>query len=288
MKKNWLFAVISAVFIIFKTFNGIFELSDEGVQDHTHLVPVYSLSFDMIYLYIIAPTLIMMIFIQVFSVILSLGFYKLHNTLKLKKYDYFILSDVGENESHFLVIIRRAVILGLLSLSLGMFLYELIPEEIVISTSSDVIGTIPPIQYVSTTGVFILPFLILVLAPIWLLRDSGIMCKRNIIRKERRQLPDIEGVYNYFESNITGYVGIGAIITLILLMFESVSRLDFTTGEIGDIPDIFLTPVYLILMVFPAIVFYEYRLRTLREKLVARFLRKGLKSVEKVEDFLNH
>ncbi|KKM70198.1 hypothetical protein LCGC14_1443110 [marine sediment metagenome] len=211
MKKNWIFAVIYVVVVIPQAIIGIFTLGEEGVPDLTGLVPVESLVFDMIYLYILSP-IIMMIFIQFFIIILSLGFYKLHLTVKLKKYDYFIYDDIEkQKESHFLVIIKRAVILGLLALSIGTFMYEIFDVDLLVS--SDIAGTRTPIQQVSNSGLFILTFLILIMAPIWLLRDSGIMCKRRNINKERRQLPDIEGIYNYFESNITGYVGIGAIIS---------------------------------------------------------------------------
>jgi hypothetical protein len=281
MKKNWIFAVIFVVTIIPQAIMGIFALGDEGVPDLTRLMPVYSLIFDSLYLYMLSP-IIMMIFIQYFTIIISIGFYKLHITVKLKKYDYFIFNDIEKTkESHFLVIIKRAVTLGLLSLSIGLFLSEIIPDDIIVS--SDIAGTITPIQLVTNTGLFILPFLILILGPIWLLRDSGIMCRRSKINKEKRQLPDIEGIYNYFESNITGYVGIGAIISLIVLLFASINALNAETGELSDIPGIFLTPLWFTIMTFPAITFYELRLRSMREKLVSRLSEKGLQLVDKID-----
>ena len=284
MKKNWIFVVIFSVTIIPMAINSIFTLGAEGVPDLTGLMPVYSLIFDTVYLYLLSP-IIMMIFIQCFSVILSIGFYKLHISAKLKKYDYFIFKDIEkEKESHFLVIIRRAFTLGLLSLSVGLFLSEILTENILVS--SDIAGTITPIQKVTHAGLFILPFLILILGPIWLLRDSGIMCKRSIVNKQKRQLPDIEGIYNYFESNITGYVGIGAIISLVVLLFASIKALNIETGELSDIPGIFLTPLWFTIMTFPALFFYEIRLRSIREKLVSRLSEKGLQSVDKIDVIL--
>ena len=69
------------------------------------------------------------------------------------------------------------------------------------------------------------------------------MCKRRKINKEKRQLPDIEGIYNYFANNITGYVGIGAIISLITIFFVSIEELKVNPNQVSDIPSIFLTPL---------------------------------------------
>jgi len=286
MKKNWIFVVIFSVTIIPMAIMGMFTLGDEGVPDLTGLMPVYSLIFDQVYLYLLSP-IIMMIFIQYFTVMLSIGFYKLHISVKLKKYDYFIFNDIEkEKESHFLVFIRRAVTLGLLSLSIGLFLSEIIMEDILVS--SDIAGTITHIQKVTHAGLYILHFLILIFVPIWLLRDSGIMCKRSKVNKEKRQLPDIEGIYNYFESNITGYVGIGAIISLFVILFASIQALNEETGELSDIPNIFLTPLWFTIMTFPAIFFYELRLRSMREKLISRLSEKGLQLVDKIDVILTN
>ncbi len=283
-KKYWIFIIFILIYLVVilpLTIRGIIVIGiEEGVPDLTYLIPIYSYFFDSIFLYYISP-LIMILIINFLSVGLSVLFFKLHNILKIKRYEYFLLSHIDDENPSIWIILRRAIVLGLFPLSIGLFLAEIIPESIIVS--SDIAGTITKIQLVSTTGFFIMPILIIIFEPIWLLRDTRVMCKRSTIRKERRELPDIEGVYNYFESNVTGYIGIGAIISLIVILFDSIANLDPETEELSDIPGIILTPLLFIIFTFPIIISHEQFLPKLREKLIARLKRMGIPLVEELE-----
>ncbi|KKM70199.1 hypothetical protein LCGC14_1443120 [marine sediment metagenome] len=56
----------------------------------------------------------------------------------------------------------------------------------------------------------------------------------------------------------------------------------------SDIPDIFLTPLWFIIMTFPALTFYEFKLRSMREKLLVRLKEKGLQLVDKIDVVLTN
>jgi hypothetical protein len=86
--------------------------------------------------------------------------------------------------------------------------------------------------------------------------------------------PDIEGVYRYYNTVITGYTGIGFVFTLIVLVIDRLQKLDPGSGELTDIPGILLSPFVLAFLIFSAIAFYEYRLKQMRIKLLNKLEKK--------------
>jgi len=130
--------------------------------------------------------------------------------------------------------------------------------------------------------------MILILEPIWLLRDSSVICslKEEKRKKQKRLLPDIEGIYHYFQSNFSGYVGIGAIIAIIILMYGAIQGLHPELGELADIPGILLTPFMLSVIALPVLIFHELRLKKLRIKLVNKLSKKGIRSIENVQEII--
>jgi hypothetical protein len=228
----------------------------------------------------------MIILIQFFSVLLAVFFLKLHKAMKLNRYNYYILKETYTKLSYWSMA-RRVLLLGFFAFSLGIFLSQIIPEDIIIAPSPSV-TVITPYLKASTTSSFILPFIILIIEPIWLLRDSSVICslKKERRKKERRLLPDIEGIYHYFQSNFSGYVGIGAIIAIIVLMYGAIISLQPELGELADIPGILLTPFMLSVIGLPALVFHELRLNSFRTKLARKLSQKGIKSIEEIQEIV--
>jgi hypothetical protein len=258
----------------------------EGTEDLTRLIPINSLVFDSAYAHFLAP-IIMILLIQCFSVYLAIFFLKLHRVMKLNRYDYYVLNETYVKLNYW-SIVKRVMLLGFLTFSIGIFLSQLIPENIVVSPSPSVPESPSPFYLASATSSFILPFMIIFIEPIWLLRDSSIMCslKKEKLRKDKRYLPDIEGIYHYFQSNFSGYVGIGAILAIIILMVDVIGDIRPELGELGDIPGIIFTPFMLSILVLPALAFHELRLKSFRIKLVDKLSKKGIRTIEKVEEIL--
>jgi hypothetical protein len=261
----------------------ITALGAEGVEDLTFLIPVRSLIFDSAYVFFLSP-LLMMILIQVFSTLMARFFLKLHTVMKLKRYDYYVLKETYEKLSYWSMA-KRVLLLAFFAFSFGIFLSQLIPVEIIIAPNPSVTAVTPFLK-ASATSNFILPFVILIFEPIWLLRDSSVICslKEEKRKKQRRLLPDIEGIYHYFQSNLSGYVGIGALIAIVLLMFHAIQSLHPELGELADIPGILLTPFMFAVYALPALVFHELRLNKLRQKLVKKLSQKGIRSIEHVQE----
>lgn len=263
----------------------IIALGAEGTQDLTYLIPIKSLIINSAYNFFFSP-LIMIILIQFFSVVLAVVFLKLHKALKLNRYDYYVLKE-SYVKLNYWSMAKRVLLLGFFAFSFGIFLSQIIPEDIIIAPSPSV-TEITPFLKASATSSFILPFMILILEPIWLLRDSSVICslKEEKRKKEKRLLPDIEGIYHYFQSNFSGYVGIGALIAIIILMYGAIQSLHPELRELADIPGILLTPYMLSVVALPALIFHELRLNTFRTKLVSKLSQKGIRSIEKVQEII--
>jgi len=264
----------------------VIALGAEGTEDLTYLIPFVSLVIDSAYVFFFSP-LIMIILIQCFSVTLSIIYFKIHRIMKLNRYNYYILKETYVKLNYW-TIAKRVLLLGFFSFSIGIFLSQIIPEEIIIAPSPSIYEPPTPYLKASTTSTFILPFLILIMEPIWLLRDSSIMCslKEEKRKKEKRLLPDIEGIYHYFHSVFSGYVGIGAIIGMILLMYGAIQSLHPELGELADIPGILFTPFMLSIIPIPALIFHELRLKSLRRKLTEKLSKKGIRSIENIQEII--
>jgi hypothetical protein len=258
-------------------------LGAEGVENITYLIP-FNFVIDAAYGVFFSP-LIMFILIQCFSVELSLLFFKLHRIMNFNRYNYYVLNETYVKLSYWSMA-KRVLLFGFLTFSIAIFLSQIIPVDIIIAPSPSQYE--PPSLFLKaqTTSFFILPFLILFIEPIWLLRDSSIICslKPERRRKEKRSLPKIEGIYYYFQSSLSGYVGLGALIAIILLMFDAIQNVNLELGEIVDIPGIFLTPLMLSIIPLPALVFHELRLNIFRKKLVNKLMQKGIKSIDKYQE----
>jgi hypothetical protein len=237
MKRNIKLILISLliqtpVFLIMLITN-----ARDDYADITLLIPVESALFDIFYFFVLSP-LLMIAFIQCFSVFLAYCFFKLHSILKLKKYNYAILK-TNEKKLNFKGLFFRALILGFFALSIGIVMIQFIDENFIIIKNPVLLGLL----LISTF--FILPFLMLILSPIWLLKDIGIMCGRikKKLKEDQRQLPDIEGVYRIYNSYIMGYSGITSLASIILIIYITIiSRMGST--ELVFLPFGIIAPFY--------------------------------------------
>jgi hypothetical protein len=277
MKRNIKLILISLliqtpVFLIMVITN-----AGDDYADITRLVPVESALFDIFYFFVLSP-LLMIVFIQCFSVILAYCLFKLHSIIKFKKYNYAILK-INEKKLNFKGIFFRALILGFFALSIGIVMIQFIDENFIIIKNPVLLGLL----LISTF--FILPFLMIILSPIWLLKDIGIMCGRikKRLKEDQRQLPDIEGVYRIYNSYIMGYSGITSIVSIILIIYNTIiSRMGST--ELIFLPFGIIAPFYSVAISILPILFYEWRLPKFREKLISKLLTKGIKTIDDLNE----
>lgn len=281
--KQKLLLLLYLVFILPQVFLGAAVLSEE-ITDYTALVPGRNVYTDHIFLLIIGP-LIMILLVFIFTIPLALLLLKLHKMIKVKKYEYYIIRDF-EGNINLVRIYIRCLIVSFLSFALGLIIYEagVIPPEVIIPEKTSIIEA--DFDYVFMLAIFIMPYLILIFAPIWLLKDSGILCSKSKINREKRETPDIEGVYRYYNTVITSYTGIGFVFTLIILVIDRLQKLDPGSGELSDIPGILLAPFVLAFLIFPAMAFYEYRLKQMRIKLLKKLEKKNIKTIETIQEIL--
>lgn len=278
MKKN-LKLVIIALLIQFPVILIILiSISADNGRDITLLIPINNGFFDMIYFFVLSP-LLMIFFIQFCSIGLSRALFKLHNVIKLNKCNYAIIGNVKEN-LNFAGIILRALVLGFFALSIGMIMVQFINPEIIISR-----GDIELLGLIIISTFFILPFLILILAPIWLLQDCGIMSSRNEerIRKESRKLPNIEGVHRIYSSYVMGYVGITTIVSLIIIMYSSMFS-EFSYSKTLFFPLGFIAPFFSVAISIIPILFYERKLPKLRKKLIIKLTMKEINIINDIKE----
>lgn len=282
-KQKNMILIILYLFIALETIIfGSATLSEE-ITDYTALVPG-DVFFDQFYFMIIGP-FIMILLVFLLTIPLARVFFSSHKIIKVRRYDYYAIKDF-EGEISLLRTFIRCLIVSFLSFSLGLIIYEsgIVAPEVIIPEKTSVVET--DYNYVSMLALFILPYLILILAPIWLLRDSGLVCVKSNIKKEKRETPDIEGVYRYYNSVITGYTGIGFVFTLIILIVDRLEKLDPGSGELTDIHGIFLTPFLIAFLIFPAMIFYEYRLKHMKIKLLQKLEKGNLRTIESIKEIL--
>ncbi len=276
-----LLVLIYVVVIVPSAFTSSIAIAEE-IDDYTKLVPVENVLFDQVYLTIVGP-LIMVVLVLLFTVPLARLFYHFHKIIKGKRYEYYIIEDLGE-DINLLTIFVRGLTISLLSFSLAMAFISFVPYEIIQPGQLSVVETMYP--YVSMLALFMVPFIILVFLPIWLLKDSGIICSFSKINKEKRDTPDIESVSRFFSKTVNGYTGIGTILTMVILMVDTIQNLQWEYGEGGDIPSIILTPILLAFLAFPALAIYESLLNKMKTSLIKKLENKGIKKITSIKEIL--
>lgn len=247
-----------------------------NATDMTKLIPLPNPFFDIFSLFILSPIL-MILFIQFLSVILAYGLFKMHNTIKFKRFDYAIFNNVEKNlnKSEYLL---RAFLLGFFAFSVGTILVNLISQETIIVGGGE---DVSEFLYIIICTLFVLPILSLIIIPVWVLLDSGVICSRKRGKIGRQKLPDIEGVYRVFQGFVNGYVGISTLVAIVLIIFEDVIAVG---SDIGFIPFMFIAPFVSTAICFIPLLFYDWQLKKLHEKFIVRLKRINVKTIEDVNE----
>ena len=218
----------------------------------------------------------MVIIIQFLSVLIAYFYFKLHNIVKIKRYDYAIIKET-EDELSLRGTIIRVIILGFFAFNIGIIIEQLVDNNFIIKT-----GDAETSLVIMVSTMFILPFLALIIIPIYLLRDTGVMCSRKKTKKGQQHLPDIEGVYRTFFSYITGYIGIGTIVGIVVVIYTDLIIL--STSDPGLIIFIFLAPFAAVSISIPPMMFYEWQMVRLKNKLNTKLTSKGVKVVDDINE----
>jgi hypothetical protein len=276
-KEKIIFAVIS-VLLLFPVISIIFSLIvASNAVDMTLLIPVVNAFFDAIAIFFLSP-IFMFVFIQVLSVIFAYGLFKFHDIIRFKRFDYAVYDNVEEN-LNFKEFIIRALLLGFFAYSIGVLIVEL-AERL---GRIDFIIPDPSVQqtlHLLVASLFALPILSLILIPVWVLLDSGAICARKKGKPRRQKLPDIEGVYRLYQSFVNGYISISTIAALVFIII----------GEIIVEPDLQFIPFMIIgifattAMAMIPLLFYDWRMKNLREKFVKKLTKKGIRIVNDVNE----
>lgn len=274
MKKSIKLLIVS--FVIQFLFFGfmLIVVMDYQLEDLTGLIPLKNVIFDMFYLFGLSPILMVGI-IQFLSVLISYFYFKLHNIVKIKRYEYAVLKET-EDELSLRGTIIRVIILGFFAFSIGIIIEQLLEPDFIVKT-----GDAQTSLVIMVSTLFILPFLSLIIMPIYLLRDTGVMCSRKKTRKGQQHLPDIEGVYRTFFSYITGYIGIGTIVGMVVIIIKDIF---LSTSDPGLIIFIFLAPFAAVTISIPPMMYYEWQMRKLKDKLRSKLILKGIKEVAEITE----
>lgn len=222
----------------------------------------------------------MMAFIHFFSILLGYFLFKLHNFIKIKRYDYAIFKTDMLNltlRETFL----RSLILGFFAFSMGLIITEFFNPSIIIVNDPE---TTQYGFFVVISTLFILPFLILILLPIWVLKDAGIVCSRKKYKEGILKIPDIEGAYRTYNSYILGYIGISTVIAVIFLIYKDIIFNIKGAGEVGFIPLTIITPFVGIGVNLIPLIFYELRSQKIREKIINKLMAEEIRIVDNIND----
>jgi len=259
----------------------ILIIGSEDSGDITGLVPINSTLIDLLYIFFISP-LLMILFIELTTIISAFLFFKLHDIIKIKRYNYAIFK-MENLPLKIRDIIIRTLTLGLFAFTIGTLITEFVPHDIIITTHH--IDDIQMSFITLSATMFILPFLILFFLPIWLLRDAGIVCSKKKFKEGYQKLPDIEGVYRVYNSYILGYIGIATIIAIALLIYTDIFLIIQEGGkDVGLAIPIFFAPFIGMAISLIPLVYYNFR----KQKLVERFNQKlHQKSIKTVVENIN-
>ncbi|OLS15203.1 MAG: hypothetical protein RBG13Loki_1169 [Promethearchaeota archaeon CR_4] len=180
---------------------------------------------------------------------------------------------------------RRAVFIGLLAFSVTALIVEFGLGSLFRNTSMTPTMLEEKPNLFKGEAIFIGTFfftglLIILMAPFWLMEDTGILIYD--VRPEDRRTPNVAGVHLWFVDFFEGYAGVSAIISLVLIIVGT-----FTSNELPPGDPAILTPIILIILPFITsgiltipIVIYEKYLPKLTEKLQKKLVRAGYSKIK--------
>ncbi|MFX1537095.1 MAG: hypothetical protein ACFFDI_23020, partial [Promethearchaeota archaeon] len=183
-----------------------------------------------------------------------------------------------------------------------------VPAFVALGISSSLINIPPVIDFIIVTETFFInmglpvitglsiffillifaSFVMIVITPIWLLEDAGIICERRTTGK--RITSDIEGVGNWYLALLKGFAGITTILAYFFMSIQVIEwyQIEYQFVEFEAYVLFLLIPVIVVLL-SPLIaiapisgihIFYEFSLKRNVSLLQAKMINRGLKKVE--------
>ena len=192
-------------------------------------------------------------------------FLYLHKALKLKRYDYFIVSISVEKEMTGFKIVRRAIIPGLLAVNVAILIALNGSINHLIYTGDTTMPNYIPVVIEIGACLIGMPIACLIIIPIWIIESSGIMCSLNQKKYKNPTTPDIESVGRYYSSFIQGMTGISTIASYSLILYTYFQRTnDFSSAIIM----VFIDPITIILFMVPISVLLEYKIEDIKKRVI--------------------
>lgn len=199
---------------------------------------------------------------------LSVFYIYLHKAAKFGKYQYSLVS-MDDSLIKIPEVLGRAIIPFLLSFSIGYWFSNWFFGHVISDTVSVLLLFIYAIMFS--------PITVIVIAPLWLLDDSGIISIRKR-QKGERKLPDVEGPSTYFVSLLTGSAYSLALVTFITFIIAIVS----STGEAAFLGALAYFVVMFYIEWIALIYLFEIFIRKLKFKLLEKIPEKLVDTTPKI------
>ncbi|MFX1420290.1 MAG: hypothetical protein ACFE9N_15375 [Promethearchaeota archaeon] len=206
----------------------------------------------------------------------TIFFIKLHQFIyrSKKRFNYGII-ELGHQMKPFMIF-RRSLIVSLFSFSVTALIVQAGGQSLF--RAGPILDPVLHEAEAIFLGTFIIiPIVLLLFFPIWLLEDSGVIVFRNYPRKRRP--PVIEGTHAPYINILQGYAGISTIIILVTYISATLVASGFGAA--------ILTPIILIVLPFLitglfsfAVYFYEKTLPKLIKKIQPRLDKLNLSEIE--------
>ena len=216
-------SILVSIFI-YATIREIFypsELPPNYVSDFIVLLPGPLLT-DIILIYIIP--LLSFLIIKYISPITTLFYAKFHKLLFIfrKKPEYGIYNQ--NNRIYSGKLIYRLLFASFLAVALAVAIVQAGTVEYFKKLHEPIESYNRPQRIIFffdasfLASLFFVPLAILILVPLWILEDSGLIAYR--IFPEKRKNPDIEGIYKKYKGTVEYFVGFSIIIVYILMVYR--------------------------------------------------------------------
>ena len=199
-------------------------------------------------------------------------FLYLHKALKLKRYDYFVVSIPAEKEMTGFKIVRRSIIPGLLAVNIAILIaLNGSINHLIYAGDSTMPNYIPVVIEIGACLIGI-PIACLIVIPIWILESSGIMSVLNQKKYKNPTTPDIESVGRYYSSFIQGITGISTIMSYFLIL---ISFFQNSNDFISVIIIVFIDPITIILFMVPISILLEYKIKDIQKHVISSLEKKN-------------
>ena len=263
MEKRFKGPVILSLLITVYAFAFLYLIPDEG-----DLIPLYPGGATSDYILVIVIPVVIMILMYFIGHLIAKAFIPIHKALKLNRYDYFLIQP--EKKLTGSKIIIRSVYPGLLAINIAIYISLIGEYNYLFYARSDEASLPVMIEWISL--IIGMPIAILIITPIWILDNAGLMCSLNQDKYKNRVSPDIESVGRFYSTVFKGYVGISTIVTYILIIYTFANQ--GVTLENYFI--IFIDPIVIILFFVFLSLILEAGMNNINKRLMKGFEKMGI------------